>query len=76
MGSSKAKAPAFLPGLSVFGWPQGLLEAILHYNIGKYTEEDGIKLYLPTFKEMVAIIAVLVIFAAANSWCADYLSKK
>jgi hypothetical protein len=53
-----------------------LLEAILHYNIGKYTEEDGIKLYLPTFKEMVAIIAVLVVFAAANSWCADYLTKR
>jgi hypothetical protein len=52
-----------------------LLEAFLHYNIGRYEEKDGMKLYLPDFKESVAIVGVLIVFSVANSVCADYLSK-
>ena len=53
-----------------------LLEALLHYNIGRYEETDGIKLYLPSKKEFAALVGVLIVFSIANSLCANYLSKK
>ena len=53
-----------------------LLEAIIHYNIGRYDENDGIKFYLPDKKEFIALVVVLIVFSVANSICANYLSKK
>jgi hypothetical protein len=53
-----------------------LLEAILHYNIGRYEENEGIKFYLPDKKEFIALVAVLIVFSIANSLCANYLTKK
>ena len=53
-----------------------LLEAILHYNIGRYEESVGIKFYLPDMKEFIALVAVLIVFSVANSLCSNYLAKK
>ena len=53
-----------------------LMEALLHYNIGRYEEKDGIIFYLPDMKETVALVAVLLVFSIANSLCANYLIKK
>ena len=52
-----------------------LLEALLHYNIGRYEEAEGIKFYFPDMKETIALVAVLIVFSVANSLCADYLTK-
>jgi hypothetical protein len=53
-----------------------LLEALLHYNIGRYEEKEGIKFYLPDKKEFAALVGVLIIFSIANSVCANYFTKK
>jgi len=51
------------------------IEALLHYNIGRYEEKDGFKFYFPDLKETVALVAVLIVFSLINSYLADYLSK-
>jgi hypothetical protein len=53
-----------------------LLEALLHYNIGRYEESEGIKFYFPDLKETVALVAVLIVFSLANSFCVNCLTKK
>ena len=53
-----------------------LLEAILHFCIGKSNEGENGYIHWPTCKEWGAIVGVLFVFSVANSYCADMLNKR
>ena len=52
-----------------------LIEALLHFNIGKndYDKKISLKITLPTKKELACIIAVLAVFSLLNGIISQYL---
>ena len=52
-----------------------LLEAMLHFCIGKSDHGKNGYIHCPTCKEWVQIVGVLFIFSILNSYSADMLNK-
>lgn len=52
-----------------------LLEAILHFCIGKSDNGEKGYIHWPNCKEWMQIVGVLFVFSIANSYSADMLNK-
>jgi hypothetical protein len=45
-----------------------ITENFIHYNIGRHNENDIVKLILPSKRDWIKIIIVMVVFAFLQGW--------
>jgi hypothetical protein len=45
-----------------------ITENFIHYNIGRHNEDDIVKLILPSKRDWIKIIIVMVVFAFLQGW--------
>jgi len=53
-----------------------LFENLIHYNIGKFSNKDDIKFDIPTSKDWIRIIVVMIIFALLQGLLTYYFNRK
>jgi hypothetical protein len=53
-----------------------LFENLIHYNIGKFSNKDDVKFDMPTPKDWVRIICIMVVFALLQGILTFYFNRK
>ena len=52
-----------------------LFENLMHYNIGKFSNKDALKFDIPTKKDWVKIIIIMIIFALLQGLLTYYFNR-
>ena len=52
-----------------------LLENMIHYNIGKFNNQDGYHFDIPTKKDWIRIIIVMTIFGLLQGFLTYYFNR-
>jgi len=52
-----------------------MIENIIHYNIGKFSNRDGYHFDIPTKKDWIRIIVIMCIFALLQGFLTYYFNR-